>query len=128
MDLVSESAKAAASAVAEAQCESGRITEALDGGPAKMISSLLRSEHHILAPVYFRVFLVTLHRLEFTTALEHISVEAIFTFLSLRIDSNAAIPQDRWELFLRTSLGRTVLKEPYAPSEAKEAAFLPRSA
>ncbi|MFK4298131.1 hypothetical protein ABH924_003292 [Arthrobacter sp. GAS37] len=95
--LLTTSAQAAASNVAEAQCAQTDVHLALKTGMADVIASILKADGGaIWASLYFRSFAVNLHKFEYATALEHISCEALMTFLASRLESDAAVPAGGW--------------------------------
>lgn len=104
--LIITGAQATASNVAEAQCEEGDITAALNAGLGDTVAKLLQGDSgHVWAGLYFRTFTVTLHKLEYATALDHISLSALLAFLTLRLGCDSSIPAGRWQEFQENVFG-----------------------
>lgn len=98
--LIITGAQATASNVAEAQCAEGDITAALNAGLGDTVAKLLQGDSgHVWAGLYFRTFAVTLHKLEYATALDHISLPALLAFLTLRLGRDDTLPAGRWQEF-----------------------------
>lgn len=106
-DLIVSGAEAAASRLAEAQCAGGDIETALKRGLGDTVVKLSKSENGVVwAGLYFRAFTMALHRFENTTALSIIRLAALLAHLSLRPETDNAIPSGRWQQLRDNILGR----------------------
>jgi antitoxin (DNA-binding transcriptional repressor) of toxin-antitoxin stability system len=105
--LVTGAAEAAASRVAEAQCAEADIDQTLKQGLGDPTAQLLVTDTGaVWACLYFRAFCTTLHKLEFATALPHISLSALLAYLSLRLENDHTLPTGRWQQLQDNIFGR----------------------
>lgn len=96
--LIATGAEAAAARVAEAQCAEADISQPLKQGLGDTVAQLLSSGGGtVWASLYVRSFSVFLHKLEFATALPHISLSALLAHLAIRIENDQTIPAALWQ-------------------------------
>lgn len=106
-DLVISAAQVSASDVAEAQCEEKDVNQALQKALGRPLARILKGESAMIwAGLYLRTFIAALHRRQFLTALPHISVQELLTFLEVELATGHGLAAGKWQELRELLFGR----------------------